>query len=150
MKVTCPSCQKRYNINEAKIPMGAKTAKCKSCGHPVPLKPDKDPSLVHSMKKELSWTSAEKSKLIPIQTSQKRDGNLIITCGNCRKKYKIHQSKIPPTAATLKCQACGHKIALTLSASLKIHKDQPQEDPDRRPHRQLRVGREDQGVPERV
>jgi len=27
MKVTCPNCQKNYNINQAKIPAGVKTAK---------------------------------------------------------------------------------------------------------------------------
>jgi predicted Zn finger-like uncharacterized protein len=138
MKVTCPSCQKHYNLNEAKIPLGVKTAKCKSCGHPVPLKPDKDLSPVHSLKKELSWAPAEKSGLTPIQASQKRDGFIIITCGNCRKKYKIRQSKIPPTATGLKCQACGNKIALPLSASLKVQKDQLQGDNEKAKERRAR------------
>lgn len=37
MKITCPSCQKKYNINDAKIPAGVKTAKCKACGHRIKL-----------------------------------------------------------------------------------------------------------------
>jgi len=38
MKVTCPNCQKNYNISNAKIPAGVKAAKCKACGHSMPLK----------------------------------------------------------------------------------------------------------------
>ena len=39
MKITCPTCQKNYTINPEKIPAHITTAKCKACGHSMPLKP---------------------------------------------------------------------------------------------------------------
>ncbi len=38
MILKCPDCQKQYNIDESKIPAGAKQAKCKSCGKSIILR----------------------------------------------------------------------------------------------------------------
>ena len=37
MKVICPQCHKEHNIDESKIPAGAKVAQCRSCGRRFPL-----------------------------------------------------------------------------------------------------------------
>lgn len=39
MIIQCQGCQKRYNIDEKKIPAGAKQAKCKTCGGTILLSP---------------------------------------------------------------------------------------------------------------
>jgi cellulose synthase operon protein C len=38
MKITCPSCQTTYNIDEAKIPAGGATLKCSKCKSTFPVK----------------------------------------------------------------------------------------------------------------
>lgn len=37
MKVICPQCRKEHNVDESKIPAGAKVAQCRACGHRFPL-----------------------------------------------------------------------------------------------------------------
>jgi chromosome partitioning protein len=37
MKVICPQCKKEHNIDESKIPAGAKVAQCRACGRRFPL-----------------------------------------------------------------------------------------------------------------
>jgi predicted Zn finger-like uncharacterized protein len=39
MRVTCPSCQKAYNIDERRIPPGGAKLKCSSCQTLIPLRP---------------------------------------------------------------------------------------------------------------
>jgi predicted Zn finger-like uncharacterized protein len=176
MKISCPNCHKKYNLSAAKIPAGVKTAKCKACGHPMPLKgkaPEEDrpvpkeaaptePStetpvikrsclycgqnhaphrdkippgtasikckscgrpvplkleetagtaLVHSLKKESSDTDST-DKLL--KAPSKTPAVVTLTCENCQKRYKIRSHKIPPTAKSLKCRACGHRIKLPI------------------------------------
>jgi predicted Zn finger-like uncharacterized protein len=212
MKVTCPSCQKRYNINDAKIPAGAKTAKCKACGHPMPLKGqppvksaadapvpvtkakrpakpsadkivfnrscvycgqqhtlsrDKIPpgtasikckscgrpvalkleeitgtELVHSLKKEASSAEGATPPTKTAAQPARSAGVLVLTCKRCNKKYKIPSQKIPPTAKTLKCKACGHRIKLPVpEASLKKQLPTPANlpPPKGRPRKNLRL-----------
>ncbi|MCP4625211.1 MAG: hypothetical protein GY850_17070 [bacterium] len=93
MKITCPNCQKKYTINEAKLPAGVKTAKCKACGQKMPL--GKAPA---------------KPSAKPIQVIK-------ITCQYCGQKYKIGQDKIPPRVIAVKCKACGHSIQLPHKAA---------------------------------
>ncbi|HZJ53810.1 MAG TPA: zinc-ribbon domain-containing protein, partial [Myxococcaceae bacterium] len=39
MRVTCPSCQTAYNIDERRIPPGGAKLKCSSCQTLIPLRP---------------------------------------------------------------------------------------------------------------
>jgi predicted Zn finger-like uncharacterized protein len=94
MKITCPNCQKKYTIDAAKLPAGVKTAKCKACGHKMPL--GKTPA---------------KPSAQPIQVIK-------IVCRYCGKKYKISQNKIPPGVVAAKCKACGHNIQLIRKAAI--------------------------------
>ena len=178
MKITCPKCQKNYTINETKIPAGVKTAKCKACGHPMPLmgtapgKPsadtpvikrsclycgqthslgrDKIPpgttsikckscgrpvplkmeeapatQLVHSLKKEASRPEAAGTPLKTAAQPARSPDVLTLTCARCNKRYKIHSQKIPPTAKSLKCQACGHRIKLPVPGQPRFSKYPP-------------------------
>ena len=88
MQITCPSCKKSYAINSEKIPPNITTAKCKSCGHKMPLK------------------SEPPKKLSPATNTCK------VTCHYCSRKYSLNPSKIPPDVTTIKCKACGHTISL--------------------------------------
>ncbi|MBW2443343.1 MAG: zinc-ribbon domain-containing protein [Deltaproteobacteria bacterium] len=176
MKITCSNCQKKYRFNSAKIPVGVTTAKCKACGHPMPLRGkapadrpaitetaapgpsaatpvikqsclycgqdhilrrDKIPSgtasikckscgrpmalklgetagtaLVHSLKKEASETDTAGKPLKAVPQPPRTPEVITLTCTNCRKRYKIRSHKIPPTATSLKCRVCGHRIKL--------------------------------------
>jgi len=95
MNVTCPNCKKRYSIHESKVPANAKSAKCRQCGHRMPLMrtpskaPPEDPQLIK------------------------------FTCGNCTKKYRALRSKIPPNITAVTCKACGQKISLPLAPAVK-------------------------------
>jgi predicted Zn finger-like uncharacterized protein len=163
MKITCSNCQKSYQINEAKIPAGIKTAKCKACGHsmplkgqdpdkpsagtpvikrscpycgqmhalrqdkippatttikckscnrPVPLKLEKAPGLIHSLKKEASQPSEDKPAITPSARPTRQPDILTLTCAKCNKNYKINPEKIPPKAKAMKCKACGFRIPI--------------------------------------
>jgi len=98
MKITCPNCQKKYTINEATLPPGVKTARCKACGQSMPLKK----------------TSAK--------ASTKPVSIIKIVC-QCGKNYKIGQNKIPPNAVAVKCKACGHNIQLPRKAAVETADD---------------------------
>ncbi len=39
MRVTCPSCQTAYNIDERRIPPGGAKLKCSTCQTLIPLRP---------------------------------------------------------------------------------------------------------------
>ena len=169
MKVTCPNCQKIYNISDAKIPAGAKTAKCMACGHSMPLrgkaptKPSADTPVInrsclycgqaHALRRDkippgiaaikckscgrpvaLKLKEAPETELVhslikeaprpdpatpPTRTTvppARPADVLTLTCKGCNKHYKILSHKIPPTAKTLKCKACGHRIKLPVPA----------------------------------
>jgi len=88
MKITCPNCQEKYHINETRIPPGAKAAKCRACGHLIPLKAV-PPS-------ELS----EETRIIKI------------LCRYCGQIYNLRQNKIPAAATAIKCKSCGHPVSL--------------------------------------
>ena len=84
MKITCPNCQKKYTINEAKLPTGVKTAKCKACGQRMPLgKPPAKPIRV-----------------------------IKIACQYCGQKCSLQKNAIPPLAKTVKCNSCGRPVPL--------------------------------------
>ena len=88
MQITCPNCKKTYGVNSGKIPPNKTTAKCKACGHNMPLisKPPKKSS------------------------PAKKPCN--VTCHYCSRKYCIDLNKIPEKVAAIKCKACGHAISL--------------------------------------
>ena len=88
MKITCPNCKKSYEIASEKIPPNITTAKCKACGHKMPLH------------------SEPPKKLSPAKKPCK------VTCNYCSRKYSLNLNKIPPDVTTLKCKACGHAISL--------------------------------------
>lgn len=167
MKITCPNCQKDYQINAARIPAGANTAKCNACGHKIPLKkadplkppsgravikrsclycgqihvlrPDKIPSetttikckscgrpvplkldpaagsgLIHSLKRQTSDSETDRAPIKAVAPPAKQPEFIKLTCAGCDKKYKIPSHKIPPTAKSFKCRACGQRIRLPL------------------------------------
>ena len=89
MKITCPNCQKKYTINQAKLPSGIKTAKCKACGQSIPLKeaPAKAPATPGPILK--------------------------IACQYCGQSHSLQQDKIPSTAKTIKCKSCGRPVSLS-------------------------------------
>ena len=90
MNVTCPNCKKRYNINAARVPANAKSAKCLQCGQRMPLIPS------------------------PAKTLPEDTHIIKITCLNCSQTYRLSEKKIPPDAANLKCKSCGQAIPLKI------------------------------------
>ena len=44
MKVSCPSCQTNYNIDDKRIPPGGAKLKCARCQNTFPIKPDESAS----------------------------------------------------------------------------------------------------------
>ena len=88
MRISCPNCNKTYSINPEKIPSHITTAKCKACGHAMPLNP----------------AAANKSS-VPAKICK-------IQCMYCSRKYKVDRSKIPPGVTSMKCKACGHAMSL--------------------------------------
>ena len=93
MQITCPNCKKAYSINPEKIPSDITTAKCKACGHKMPLKP------------------APAVKLSPPAETCK------IQCLYCNRKYSVDRSKIPADISSVKCKACGHAMSLNQANS---------------------------------
>jgi predicted Zn finger-like uncharacterized protein len=105
MKITCPNCQKNYNINETKIPAGVKTAKCKACGHPMPLK-GRDPA------KPTADTPVIKAQ-VPAKPAA--DTPVIKrSCLYCGQMHTLRRDKIPPGTATIKCKSCGRPLPLKM------------------------------------
>lgn len=89
MKINCPNCQKKYNINEAKLPSGIKKAKCKACGHLIPLK----------------QAAAE--------ASAKSIHPLNVVCQYCGQSHSLRQDKIPPAVKTINCKSCARPMPLS-------------------------------------
>jgi predicted Zn finger-like uncharacterized protein len=88
MKVLCPNCQRKYQIDPSKIPQGMSAAKCKACGHSIPLV---------STPVEMSPPGSEICK---------------ITCPNCQQNYRVDLSKVPSGTSAAKCKVCEHSIPL--------------------------------------
>ena len=101
MKITCPNCQKKYRFNSARVPAGAKSVKCKACGHRMPLK-GKAPTDRPVIKATASKKPADKSSVI------KR------SCLYCGQTHALRQDKIPPGTASIKCKSCGRPLPLKL------------------------------------
>lgn len=100
MQITCPDCKKTYVLNPQKIPPNITSAKCKACGHSIPLRSDP-------------------AKKMSADTNVCR-----VTCLYCSRKYAFERSKIRPDVSTLKCKACGHSISLKQAhADTKIPQD---------------------------
>ena len=89
MKITCPNCQKKYCLNEAKLPQGIKNAKCKACGHLMPL---------HKAPAEASPPAIDPLKVV---------------CRNCGQRYRFQPDKIPPTLKTITCKSCARPVPLS-------------------------------------
>ena len=69
-------------------------------------------ALVHTLKKETSETDTAGKPLKAVPQPPRTPEVITLTCKNCRKLYKIRSHKIPPTATSLKCRVCGHRIKL--------------------------------------
>jgi predicted Zn finger-like uncharacterized protein len=95
MKITCPNCQKKYAVKEAKLPPGVKNAQCKACGQMIPLK-----------------QAPEKPAAKPVEPPEGKNDLIRFRCAGCGKKYKIDRNKIPPNLMTVKCKVCESKIPL--------------------------------------
>jgi len=102
MKITCPQCRKDYTFNEGKIPPGAGVAKCRACGQLIPL-----------------YRTSERLADTGPQIHPSAGAAIIVACSHCRKKYRIHQNQIPPSARAFKCKACGHRISLPPPSAVK-------------------------------
>ncbi len=79
---------------------------------PLKLEEAAGTALVHSLKKEASGTDTAGTALKAPPKPAPTPEVLTLTCANCRKNYKIKSHKIPPTAKSLKCKACGQRIKL--------------------------------------
>ena len=85
-RIKCLYCNRKYTFDRSKIPPDVFSVKCKSCGHPIALKPaDADAEAV-------------------IENAHK------ITCLYCSKTYTIDRNKIPRGLNTTNCKSCGHVI----------------------------------------
>jgi len=93
MKITCPNCQKKYNLNEARLPSGVKTATCKACGRLIPL------------------TKA------PAKAAIKPPHIVKVVCQYCGQSHGLQKDKIPPKAQTIKCKSCARPIPLSRAFS---------------------------------
>ena len=89
MKITCPNCQKIYDIDEAKVPSSVKTAKCNACGRPIPL------------------------KQAPVETPAKSTHAVKVVCQHCGQSHSLRQDKIPPGAKVIKCKSCTRPVPLS-------------------------------------
>jgi len=89
MKITCPNCQKKYNISAAKLPPGIKKAKCKDCGHLILLKP------------------------APAQVPATPNRPLEVVCQYCGQSHTLRPDKIPAAVETIKCQSCARPMPLS-------------------------------------
>jgi predicted Zn finger-like uncharacterized protein len=149
MKITCTNCQKKYAINEAKLPASIKNAKCRACGEVMPLKeapaeasakPIHTINIVcrfcgqnHSLRRDKIPPTAKtikcKSCARPVPLSRaittapvhslKKQGLILFKCAGCQKIYKIDRNKIPPNIVAAKCKACGAKILLLHDDAIK-------------------------------
>jgi predicted Zn finger-like uncharacterized protein len=88
MEITCPSCQKKYNLNPARLPSGIQTARCKACGQAI------------SLQKVFSRIPA------------KPTGIIALACPYCGQSYSLKQDQVPGRAETIKCKSCGHSVPL--------------------------------------
>ena len=88
MKISCANCRKRYNINEARLPSGAKAAKCGACGHLI------------SLERAHSSHPADETQVIKI------------SCQYCGKNYALRKNKIPSNATAFRCKSCRHLVSL--------------------------------------
>ena len=110
MKITCSNCQKSYNINPTKIPAGIKSAKCKNCGHPMPLK-------AKAAVKPAAVRSITEAK----DAVKSGAGTPVIkrSCLYCGQSHTLRRDKIPPDTATIKCKSCGRPVSLKLEEAPK-------------------------------
>ncbi len=97
--ITCSNCKKAYSLNPQKIPPTLTAAKCKACGHSMPLKSVRP--------KKIPEKASVQPKKLPAKTNAYK-----ITCLYCNRRYNFDRSKIPPDVSSVKCKACGHPIAL--------------------------------------
>jgi predicted Zn finger-like uncharacterized protein len=98
MKITCPNCQIKYTINEDRLPQGIKNAKCKACGHLMPL------------------------EQAPAEASAKPDHLVKVVCPHCGQSYRLQQDKIPPALKTIKCKSCARPVPLSpASITAPVH-----------------------------
>jgi predicted Zn finger-like uncharacterized protein len=105
MKISCPKCQKKYHINSAKIPAGVKTAKCKACGHPMPLKG------------KVPVKPAPGTPVIKGKTPARPSASRVVfnrSCLYCGQLHTLRRDKIPSGTVSIKCQSCGRPVALKL------------------------------------
>jgi len=96
MKITCPNCQKIYTIDQAKIPPGIKSAKCKACGHPMPLK------------------KAASAKPSPNNAIIKR------SCLYCGQVHTLVRAKLAPDVLTINCKSCNRPVPVKLDESADL------------------------------
>jgi predicted Zn finger-like uncharacterized protein len=117
MNITCPNCQTKYRIDQARLPLVAKTAKCKVCGHLVPLRPSGGLEPGHSLAKENSGDVSDAPAGEPPRPDAGLSDILVFSCAGCGKKYQITRQKIPPGITAVKCKVCGHRISLQQAGS---------------------------------
>jgi len=106
MILKCPDCQKQYNIDDSKIPAGAKQAKCKSCGKSIIL-----------------WLESSKYiKKCPKcgHESDEKQRNECPACGIVYAKFSSNRPKAPKFAPEVKSQAQSVHPAKDTPAPRKI------------------------------
>ncbi|WP_420207777.1 zinc-ribbon domain-containing protein [Candidatus Electronema sp. JC] len=86
MIIQCQGCQKRHNIDEKKIPAGAKQAKCKSCGGTILL------SSAPQNPARLLVNTVKSCPKCGCQLDAKKQGECP-TCGIIFKRYKEAEAR---------------------------------------------------------
>jgi predicted Zn finger-like uncharacterized protein len=94
MKITCPNCQKIYEIDEAKVPSGIKAAKCSACRRPIPL------------------------QQAPAETSAKPIHVINVVCQYCGQSHSLRQDEIPPAEKVINCNSCARPVPLSRASNI--------------------------------
>jgi len=117
IELACSCCGRSYRLCQDKVPSGTKSFKCKSCGHPVPVRRQSGSAPVHALKKEPSMPASNTPANKPDVAGGGPQDIFVFACTDCGKIYKIPRNRIPPQTTAAKCKSCGHLISLQLPGS---------------------------------
>ena len=117
IEVACSYCGRSYRLNQNKVPSGAKSFKCVSCGHPVPVERQAGPASVQALKKASTNPASGAPAANPSRTNSGPQDLVVFSCAGCGKIYEIPRTRIPPQATAARCKSCGHEISLPPAGS---------------------------------
>ena len=88
MIVTCPECQKRYQISQKSASSMPRSIRCPVCNGAIPVAASGPP---------------KRNAAAP---------HVTIECSACGRQYRIPKAKLPAGSARARCKVCGHTIEL--------------------------------------